>query len=435
MQLPDRMTDLLSMVRSGSITVKQAQDAQRSKALELNQSFHAAVCFHDAGDETYQGAFSGVALAHKDIFDMSGREPGCGVNSGVVAPQTVPAEVLNLLRQQGAMHMASLVMAPCAAGATAQNLHFPACVNPLDSLAAVGGSSSGSAVAVASGMSYASLGSDTSGSVRIPAASCGILGLKTTLGLVSTQGCMPLAPSLDTIGVLARYAEDAQCVLQAVLTEGARSQLVEVNPQQLRLKAWLPPDLDPEVARVMLQALDEFGVEVHINHLHGFNDLSKWANQVLCKEVSQTFSKALQNANAEPGVRSLAKFGVTLTDQNYQDAIHQRQKRCAEFLLQNLAEADLLIFPALQVPLPDWQEVEIGASSFCKPKFLGMFHYMGFVNYLGLPCLCLPAGRDRGGRPVAVQVLGRPLMDKALLEWAKSLESVWGKWSQRFSIH
>jgi len=89
----------------------------------------------------------------------------------------------------------------------------------------------------------------------------------------------------------------------------------------------------------------------------------------------------------------------------------------------------------LQVPLPDWQEVEIGASSFCKPKFLGMFYYMGFVNYLGLPCLSLPAGRDRAGRPVAVQVLGRPLMDMALLEWAKSLESVWGKWSQRFSIH
>jgi Asp-tRNA(Asn)/Glu-tRNA(Gln) amidotransferase A subunit family amidase len=145
-----------------------------------------------------------------------------------------------------------------------------------------------------------------------------------------------------------------------------------VNPQQLRLKAWLPNDLDPEVARVMVQALDEFGVEVRTNQLPGFNDLSEWANQVLCKEVSQTYSKALQDANAEPGVRSLAKFGATLTEQAYQDAIHQRQKRCAEFLLQNLADADLLIFPALQVPLPDWQEVEIGASSFCKPKFLGM---------------------------------------------------------------
>ena len=435
MQLPDRMTDLLSMVRSGSVTVKQAQDAQKSKALELNQSFHAAVCFHNAEDATYQGPLSGVALAHKDIFDMSGRAPGCGVNSGVVAPQTVPADVLSLLEQEGAMHMASLVMAPCAAGATAQNSHFPACVNPLDSQAAVGGSSSGSAVAVASGMSYASLGSDTSGSVRIPAASCGILGLKTTLGLVSTQGCMPLAPSLDTIGVLARYAEDAQCLLQAVLTKDARSQLVEVNPQQLRLRAWLPADLDPEVARVMVQALDEFGVEVRTDQLHGFNDLSERANQVLCKEVGLTFSKALQNSNAEPGVRSLAKFGASVSDQAYHDAIYQRQKRCAEFLLQNLADADLLIFPALQVPLPNWQEVEIGASSFCKSKFLGMFHYMGFVNYLGLPCLSLPAGRDRGGRPVAVQVLGRPLMDVALLEWAKSLESVWGKWSQRFYIH
>src|SRR5690606_35766522 len=118
-----------------------------------------------------------------------------------------------------------LAMAEFACGATGENPHLPLPVNPVDALAAVGGSSSGSGVAVASGLCYASLGTDTAGSVRIPAATCGVLGFKPGRGVLPDTGTHPLAPSLDTVGILARSAADAAEVFAAMLLPDQRQKL------------------------------------------------------------------------------------------------------------------------------------------------------------------------------------------------------------------
>ena len=130
------------------------------------------------------------------------------------------AAVLRRLAGHGALNLGALAMAEHACGAAAENPHAPALMNPLDSAAAVGGSSSGSAVAVAAGLCPASLGTDTAGSVRMPAATCGLIGLKPTPGRLSAQGVAPLAPTLDTVGVIARDALDAASVFAAALPAG-----------------------------------------------------------------------------------------------------------------------------------------------------------------------------------------------------------------------
>lgn len=221
MTLPDRWVQLQAQIHAGQCTVEQAVQAQIQQAQHVRRQF-ACVVDTLPSVAPLPGPLAGLVLAHKDIFELQDRLPGCGVQHGQAQPGVKPASAVAALAQAGAIQWASLVMAPHACGATAHNPHFAPCVNPLDPEAAVGGSSSGSAVAVAAGMTYAALGTDTAGSVRIPAASCGLIGLKTTHGAVSTQGCAPLAPSLDSIGVLSRGAEDARQIWQVLCPQVPR---------------------------------------------------------------------------------------------------------------------------------------------------------------------------------------------------------------------
>ena len=139
------------------------------------------------GPADADGLLAGVPLAHKDAFDTGRHAPRLGGPRATGTPRPAAA-VLRRLAGHGALNLGALAMAEHACGATAENPHAPALMNPLDSAAAVGGSSSGSAVAVAAGLCPASLGTDTAGSVRMPAATCGLIGLKPTPGRLSAQG-------------------------------------------------------------------------------------------------------------------------------------------------------------------------------------------------------------------------------------------------------
>ena len=176
-------------------------------------------CSPRVGPADADGLLAGVPLAHKDAFDTGLHAPRLGGPRATGEPRPA-ASVLRRLAGHGALNLGALAMAEHACGATAENPHAPTLMNPLDSAAAVGGSSSGSAVAVAAGLCPASLGTDTAGSVRMPAATCGLIGLKPTPGRLSAQGVAPLAPTLDTVGVIARDALDAASVFAAALPAG-----------------------------------------------------------------------------------------------------------------------------------------------------------------------------------------------------------------------
>src|SRR5665213_1825798 len=236
-------------------------------AIEAEDALRAA----DAADTVLakgarHGALHGVPLAHKDMYYEAGRVVTCGskIRRDFVARTTSTA--LQRLKDAGTVRLGTLQMAEFAYGPTGHNAHFGAVHNPWHVDHITGGSSSGSGSAVAARLTFAALGSDTGGSVRMPAHFCGVTGLKTTVGRVSRAGAMPLSQSLDTVGPLARSAED--CALLMGLMAGADPEdptavdlpvpdYVAATKGSLRgIRIGVPTafyidDLDAEVARVL----------------------------------------------------------------------------------------------------------------------------------------------------------------------------------------
>jgi aspartyl-tRNA(Asn)/glutamyl-tRNA(Gln) amidotransferase subunit A len=360
---------------------------------------------------------AGIALAHKDIFQLNDRAPGCGVGMGLTHKGMAPANAISALQQAGASQWATLVMAPHACGATSQNMHFARCINPTDAGAAVGGSSSGSAVAVAAGMTYAALGTDTAGSVRIPAATCGLIGLKTTQGAISNLGCAPLAPSLDSVGILSRFPQDAREIWAALCPQMPR--LLAQQPVNCQL--WMP---EKGVSPLVAQAVRNWTLQLNatareINMDESFEVLNRHAQRVLFYETAQTHLATLKEGTAEPSVQSIGLLGLGLPQSWYEESIQSRTFLLENFVNQHFGEADFLITPSLADTVPDWQTVQIGHSTFDRAALFAMHRYMGFVNYLGLPSLNLPIGRDAQGRAICVQVLARPYAEHQLLNFAE----------------
>ncbi len=376
----------------------------------------------------------GVGLAHKDIFNLNGRAPGLGMGPGQSAPGLELAHPLDCLHQNGASQLAALHMAPLAFGATSSNPYLGACINPLNAQAIVGGSSSGSAVAVAKGWVYASLGTDTAGSVRIPAASCGLVGLKTSHGLVSTQGCAPLAPDLDSVGVLARNFSDAKAVLLGSLSPAIVKQLLAKTSthvgQSPRVGCYLPARLDAEVSHALLTFTKTFAHVRITPELSQFQALSQRAEMLMLSQMAQTHAREVSSKPAPfnksdryPSTLPLALAesvlaGLAMPPSWGKEVQALRLKSLQDFVSEVFADVDFLILPALATALPFVEEVEPGTPGFEAQKLLGLHRYMGFVNYLGLPALVAPVAIDERGLPIGVQVLARPDQDVGLLDWA-----------------
>jgi len=417
-ELPARMTQLQAHIRAGRVS---AQDALRAQ-VQRGQSRQARwPCVVDELPITAPGTgpLAGIALAHKDIFQLDGRLPGCGVGPGHAQAGVHAAAAIAALQQAGASQWATLVMAPHACGATSQNTHFAPCINPFDAQAAVGGSSSGSAVAVAAGMSYAALGTDTAGSVRIPAATCGLIGLKTTHGAVSTEGCAPLAPSLDSVGILSRYAPDAREIWSALCPHLPRAEATR-SP---RCHLWLPEDgVAPEVAQAIRTWAAQLDASVSpVDLADTFDALNRHAQRVLLYETARTHHASLLDGSAEPGVQAIGLMGLGLPQAWYQASMQSRAGLLQHFVTRYFRDAQFLILPALAATVPDWPTVEVSHAAFDRASLFAMHRYMGFVNYLGLPALNLPIARDTRGRAVCVQVLARPFAEHRLLDFAEQV--------------
>ena len=356
-ELPARMTQLQENIRAGHVSVHDALLAQVHRGQSLNANFPCVVEELPLGSH-HDGPLAGIALAHKDIFQLNDRAPGCGVGMGRNHKGMAPATAISALQQAGASQWASLVMAPHACGATSQNTHFVRCINPTDPGAAVGGSSSGSAVAVAAGMTYAAL---------------------------CPQMPRPLAqPSIN-------------CQL------------------------WLPDKgVAPSVAQTIRTWTTKLDARVNDIHMEeSFEVLNRHAQRVLFFETAQTHHSTLTEGTAEPSVQSIGLLGLGLPQSWYEESLQSRSILLQDFVNQHFGKADFLIMPSLADTVPDWQTVEIGLPTFDRAALFAMHRYMGFVNYLGLPSLNLPIGRDERGRAICVQVLARPFAEHQLLNFAE----------------
>ena len=380
---------------------------------------------------------AGIALAHKDNIASGQFAPGNGLPpQAVTADSPVPpmAPVVERFARTGASQLATLVMAERACGATSENHHYPRVVNPLDASLFVGGSSSGSAAAVAAGFCYGALGTDTAGSVRIPAASCGLLGFKPSRGYFPGEGVLPLAPSLDSVGLLTRSAADMQalCHLHASVSLDNVSSQDWAGLAPKAVANCLPlSGMETSVADALekfLKRLSGMQVELLEQTLELPRAVSVHGETLFYYEAAQHHGEALRDdaSNMNVVARQICAQGLVIPAQWYRQAIQERAFIRDAFIARHFGDADVLLMPAFGIPVPEYQQVTFRSSKFDAAALLGIFRWMMPANYLDLPALVMPVGTDRYGRPVSVQVLGRPGSEAKLLAFAHQFEVVNG---------
>jgi len=376
---------------------------------------------------------TGVPLAHKDMFYRVGRVSNCGskIRRGWKASTTSAA--LERLSAAGALQLGTLNMAEFAYGPTGHNEHFGDCRNPWDTRMIPGGSSSGSGATVAARLAFGALGSDTGGSVRLPAALCGVTGLKTTLGRVSRHGAMPLSHSLDTIGPLARSAEDCALLLRAIAGHDPRDPTTSREPvpaeadlasrSALRVgvsTAWLEGQADPQVAAAVLEAarvLRGRGIEVREVSAPELEPLFVHAMVVMQAEASAQHARWMRERPADYGaaVRARLEPGYAIPATAYLESLRARTPLLERFCATTLAGVDAWLAPVVNLLAPTLEQTGAKGGAEMRRIIGELTPLTRWVNYLGVPALALPGGFDERGLPIGLQLVGRPFGEGTLL--------------------
>jgi aspartyl-tRNA(Asn)/glutamyl-tRNA(Gln) amidotransferase subunit A len=380
-----------------------------------------------------RGALHGVPLAHKDMYYDAGKVVTCGskIRRDFVATSTSTA--LQRLKEAGTIRLGSLQMAEFAYGPTGHNSHYGPVHNPWDLDRITGGSSSGSGSAVAARLTFAALGSDTGGSIRMPAHFCGVTGLKTTYGRISRAGAMPLSQSLDTVGPLARSAQDCALLLGLMAGADPEDPTAVTGPLPDYMDATREPvkgltvgvptafyveDLDSDVARILdetLAVLKREGANVVQVELPDQHQLTAACQLVLAVEAAAFHKRWLIERPQDYGPQVLMRLqnGLAIPGVSYLEVMRWRGPALAAYLAA-AAGIDAVIAPVAPVAAPTIAESDVGNTSDAEAVIQRLTRFTRPINYLGLPSLAVPAGFTRSGLPVGMQLIGRPF-DEAML--------------------
>jgi aspartyl-tRNA(Asn)/glutamyl-tRNA(Gln) amidotransferase subunit A len=381
-----------------------------------------------------RGALHGVPLAHKDMYYEAGKVVTCG---SAIRRDFVPhttSTALKRLKDAGSIRLGSLQMVEFAYGPTGHNTHYGAVKNPFNVEHITGGSSSGSGSAVAARLTFAALGSDTGGSIRMPAHFCGVTGLKTTSGRISRFGAMPLSQSLDTVGPLARTAED--CALLLSLMAGADPEdstastapvadyMAATTASIKGLKIGVPTafyveDLDAEVARALdetILVLKREGADVVKVELPDQRQLTAACQLVLATEAAAFHKRWLIERPQDYGPQVLMRLqnGLAIPGVSYLEAMRWRAPALAAHVAAT-SDVDAVITPVAPVPAPTIAESDVGNGPTAEAVIQRLTRFTRPINYLGLPALALPAGFSKIGLPIGMQLIGRSFDEATIL--------------------
>lgn len=451
------LCDAADAIASGKVSSREVTEACLSRTNRLDPALHAfveldsaeALAAADRADKLLRsggrtGPLHGVPLAHKDMYYRQGRASSCGSRLRENIRQSSTATVLRRLDEAGAIETGRLVMVEFALGPHGYNANYPLCRNPWNPDHVSCGSSSGSGVAVSSGMVYGSLGSDTGGSIRCPAAVSGVVGLSPTQGRVSRSGVMPMSFSLDVVGPLARRVRDCARILTVIAGHDqadATSQNVEAPDYEAAVdepgplprvgvaRGYFDQDLHPSIASALEQAAQTFRrIGFAVDDLPApTRDLSEIAELhplVMKAEGAANHMNQMreQAAGYTPEVRNRLQAGFFIPATDYIQALKLRGCYLRSFCQSVFGSADILMTPVLAGPTPTFDQTlnQIG------PAYLAMVSSLTrntkVVNYLGLPALSLPCGFSKDGMPIAVQLIGRPFAEAELLRAAERYE-------------
>ena len=390
------------------------------------------------------GPLHGVPLAHKDMFYRAG-VPSSG--GSLIRRDFVPgytATVMQRLAAAGALCLGRLNMSEFASGPVGHNVHYGDCRNPWNTAHAPGGSSSGSGAAVAGRLVYGALGSDTGGSVRIPAALCGLVGMKGTQGRVSRYGGMPLSYSLDCFGPLTRTAEDCARLFGVIAGADPMDPTAASEPisdyeaacampiEGLRIgvdaaHGGIRPDAAVvEAIGTALARFTDLGVTMVEVAMPDQGELNALSNVVTRAEVATLHKAWLQSRRDDysPQVRRRIEVGLAMTATRYIEALSLRSRHLQRLCTSVFAHCDVLVLPSVGEPSPTLAELDVGDSEALPAMLMRMTGYTRPMNYYGVPALTVPAGFSANGMPLGFQLVGRPFDEALLFRMAGAYQSV-----------
>ena len=386
------------------------------------------------------GPLHGVPIALKDLVDMQGRVTTGGSKVWQNRVSTVTATLAERLIGAGMVVLGKTHTVEFAMGGFGTNTHLGTPRNPWDPAVhrTPGGSSSGSAVAVAAGLAPVAIGTDTGGSVRLPAGWCGVVGLKVTAGRISTHGVLPLSSTLDTPGPLARSVEDAALIFRLLNGPDPR------DPQTL---AWTPADPLPELQRgvaglrlAVMPEAERAGVAADVLAAYDasidafarlgahivrptlprrFGDYAAATGRIIGAEGYRFVGHLVDDMSlpVDPHIRPRIQLGRNVSARDYLLALAERQEHCREFAAA-LADVDALLTPTAQTAALPLDQVDQSTTP---------AHFTRPGNYLGLCGLALPNGFTPGGLPTSLQILGHPGQEATVLRigWAYEQSTDW----------
>ena len=386
----------------------------------------------------WKGPLHGIPVALKDLVDTAGIPTTAGSE---VFRQRVPeqdAEIVLRLKNAGAVLLGKLNLHEFAYGGSGVIGAFPAARNPRNPALITGGSSSGSAAAVAAELCYAAVGTDTAGSIRLPAACCGIVGLKPTYGRVSARGVIPLSWSYDHVGPMARNARDASLLLQVLAGYDSADIASEDVPVPdfsaafadadiSRLRLGIPrqsfyEDLHPEVAARVEAAISRLA-----SLTAGTREISLPVDtdRTVAKCESWAYHAQYVASSAQlyhPETLRRIRTGQEVSASAYIAKRHELEllRRRADAIF---AGADLILTPTAPLPAPSFAELEAHPEQL-RPTELILLRNTRPFNVLGLPAISIPCGTTSDGRYVGLQIAGKPWDEVSVLRLAHAFEQL-----------
>jgi len=440
-------TELAAQIRSGGARCVQAMEAVVARAAEIQtrlngfirvEAERALAAAHaadrDAAAGHWRGPLHGVPMAHKDMYYRAGEISTCGSKILRERPAPHTACALARLDAAGAIQFATLNMSEFAFNPTGHNWHFGHCRNAWHPEYITGGSSSGSGTTVAARANFAALGSDTGGSIRLPASFCGTVGMMATYGRVSRAGAMPLSHSLDRVGPLTRTVEDAAQLLAVLAGADADDPTCETRPvpnyaaalgQSVKgLRVGRPTryfydNADAAIVACMEASLDVLRslgatvVEVEPPELSA--PAAAWSI-VAASEAAAVHAPWLRTRPRDYSeqIRTRLAQGLAIPAPAYIDALRLRGPATRTFCEMVFSKCDVLHAPVVDFATPTIAESEVGGSPEMMAVLGRVTRLTRPISFLGLPALAVPVGFLPNGLPTAMQLVGRPF-DEATL--------------------
>ena len=388
------------------------------------------------------GPLAGVPMAHKDLFYRVGRVAACGSKIRRGFKPEVTSSALARLDAAGAVDCGTLHMAEFALSPTGYNEHDGHGRNPWNPAHVCGGSSSGSGIGVASACVPAALGSDTGGSIRHPAAMCGVTGLKPTHGAVSLYGAMPLSATLDCVGPLARHARDvarlhdvlagydpADPTTYGAPTGGCEAALSgDIRGLKLAFpQAYYSEAVEGKVAASVTDALRVFaglGAAHVATSTPDMARLNALMHLVMAVEAATLHRKWLQERPKDYAdqVRGRIEPGLYYPATRYVEALALRGPLAREWIDTVIGDADCAVIPTLPIAVPTITETTEGSPGDVAAVIGRVTRHTRALNYLGLPVVALPCGFSTSGLPISIQLVGRPWSEALLLRIADAFQ-------------